>query len=348
MPKSLHRFIVAFAGIAATVCGLAGLGFASEACPPDAEQRLFDKAQGTDMSTVEARLEIETLVDWAIENCVGRGDAQGLAAILLSYLMQSTRDLEAVSRYASKSQTAFQQMAYGWSPKHDPVPLTTRDGKPFTFFTSTRTGDVITGVTLPTLIALGRKGKINPMISGAPLAKCPYPKKFDSSLSQEAKFWTNEAEGHPEDSVFGWASSRLVSLEKACPEHAYDLNFYLALLYGQEVERLTAYTTAIEASYGSYTRSWRLKANGQYYANESKFKKDHQAFMEIARPLAETLRQYIADYRGEAEADRIASQALPSYSDRKYSDDIRFERADFIQTWEKAIALLDKEYPAPQ
>ncbi len=318
-------------------------------CPADTEQRLFDKAQGTDLSTDEARLQIEALADGVLENCKGRTDAQGLAAFLYGSLMQSTQDLEAVSRYASKSQTAYQQMAYVWTTKHKPTPLTTKTGEPFTFFASLRAGDVMTDVTLPILVALGEHGKINPMISGAPLAVCPYPKAFDFSLTKEAGFWTKKSKGHPQDPVFGWGANRLISLLNACPDHAYDLTFYLSRYYGQEVERLTAYTVSSEETlFGSYAKSWYLKANGQYYANESKFKKDHQAFMEIARPLAETLRQYIAEYRRQAQADQIAAQALRSYSDRSYRDDIRFERADFIKTWEKALELLDKEYAAPQ
>lgn len=334
--------------IALVMTGFSPLASAQDnaaTCPPDAEQRLYTMVENIKLGKQKDVPEVTALAAWAVKTCPNRRDVQSMATSLYSALARASNDLDVVSERVTQMHLALQQEYIARTPKDDASKVLKADGSEFTYFAHKQTGGIVPNVMLPLLVALGERGKVHPLVSGAPLSVCPYPKAFDGVLEDEAEFWkkqTARKEGQP---VFTWAANRLRALRDACPEHAYDLNYYLSRLYGEPVYRLTDYDKSHNGMslFGKDMWKYTLRADGAVYEFESSFEKAYAVFLEQARPLAGPLAEYLKAYKAAADAEAARSERDDSYGQRRYLENIRKGRNADASKWEKAVASFAAE-----
>ncbi|MEH6490134.1 hypothetical protein [Hyphomonas oceanitis] len=298
MTHPLTRTLFSLGLTALATCLPAAHAAPDSACPADAEQRLYDMETTIRQGTQKDPVAIVTMAEWAIETCPDRPDAQAIAATLMSAAVRTTNDLDVLDRYMTVMLTAIRQSDYAWNTKQDPSVLKQADGSEASYFGySTATG-VLTGTALPYLTAMAGSGRIHPAISGEPLGICPYADHSDSRLESEVSLWDKSIKGKNGDPIFTWAENRLTALHAACPTHRHDLDFYLARLYGQEVETLTHWNhNYMEAmNYGSGGYYWSNAFAGDPIFSEEKMQVKKAELDAKARPLAEKAKPYLAAF----------------------------------------------------
>ncbi|MAN45394.1 MAG: hypothetical protein GYB49_15825 [Alphaproteobacteria bacterium] len=294
-------------------------------CPADAEQTLYDMETAIRQGTQKDLAPIVELAEWAIETCPDRPDAQAIASTLVSAVMATATTPEELERYITLALTAIQQNDYAWNTKQKPSVLKQADGSEQNYFGYNAATTSLLKYTLPQIVRLGQAGHLHPVISGPPYQGCPYPDHADFRLQEEANFWDRTVKGHYEHPGFGWAETRLNSLYAACPAHRLRLDYYLARLYGQEVEDLTKWSHQYdENAYMAVDRwYWHNPVKGN--VSESDMKEAKAELDAIARPLAEKARPHIEVLR-HTPRDQIGVY------------DVGLER---IADWDKAVKRLD-------
>lgn len=297
------------------------------ACPADAEQTLYDMETAIRQGTQTDIAPIVDLAEWAIETCPDRPDAQAIAATLMSATMGSTGDLDTLERYLTLMLTAIRQGDFAWNTKQDITVLKQADGSMQNYFGYNVATGVLLNSAIPYLIKLGNAGRLHPAISGAPYESCPFADHSASRLQDEANLWDRTVKTRLDHPGFGWAGNRLSALYNACPAHKLELDFYLARLYGQEVERLTRWDPNHNESmyFGSGGWNWTNPSLPAQVFDDAQMKAKKAELDAIARPLAEKARPHIYVLK------------------HTHRDKIRFYdgRADEVDVWQKAVKRLD-------
>ena len=302
---------------------------ASASCPANAEQTLYDMETAIRQGTQNEIAPVVELAEWAIETCPDRPDAQAIASTLLSAAIGTTADFDTVEHYLTLMLTAVRQNDYAWNTKQKPSVLKQADGSEQNYFGYNAATSALIKFALPYMIRLAEAGRIHPAISGAPYDACPYADHADFRLQEEANLWDRTIRGKYEHPGFGWAETRLTALHAACPSHKLELDFYLARLYGQEVERLTSWEHVYleNISFGNGGWIWTNPSLPQRTFDDDKQMKAKKAELDaIARPLAEKARRYIDGYL-----------IMPPGVMRDLDDD-RYHK---VKVWEKAVQRLD-------
>jgi hypothetical protein len=297
------------------------------ACPADAEQTLYDMETAIRQGTQSDPVPIVALAEWGIKTCPDRPDAQAIAATLMSAVMGTTNDLDVLEGYMTLMLTAITQSDYAWNTKQNPSVLKQADGSEANYFGYSNATGVLTGTALPYLTAMAGAGRIHPAISGEPLGICPYADHSDSRLEDEVNLWNKSVRGKSGEPIFSWAENRLTALHAACPNHKRDLDFYLARLYGQEVENLTRWNHNYSETmnYGSGGYYWSNATAGDPIFSDGKMQTKKAELDAIARPLAEKARPYLAGFL-----------YTPPGENRTFDT-----KLDEAKVWDEAIKRLD-------
>lgn len=299
------------------------------ACPADAEQRLFDMETAIRQGTQTDPAPIVDLAEWAIETCPDRPDAQAIASTLMSAALGTSGDPGTVERYLTLLLTAIRQNDYAWNTKQKPSVLKQADGSEQNYFGYNAATTSLLSYALPYMIRLANAGRLHPAISGAPYDSCPYADHAGFRLKEEANFWDRTVRRQREHPGFGWAGNRLTELHAACPAHKKDLDFALARLYGQEVDRLTRWEHVYleNINFGNGGWIWTNPSLPQKTFDDDKLMQAQKAELDaIARPLAEKARPHIDGYL-----------IMPPGVMRDLDDDRYHE----VKVWEKAVQRLD-------
>ncbi|MEZ5939696.1 MAG: hypothetical protein R3C52_15965 [Hyphomonadaceae bacterium] len=297
-------------------------------CPDDAEQTLYAMVSAINTGAQTDPAPVVELAEWAVAACPGRTDVQSIAAVLVGVALATTNDLATVDRYITLALTAISQNDHAWNPKHKPSVLKRPDGTEFKYFGYNEATGVLTGKVLPYVVALAEAGRVHPIISGAPLAACPYADHSSGRLDSEAKLWDTRAQRRYDQPIFTWAAARLTALRNACPSHARDLDFALARLYGQEVERLTRWNHEYleNINFGRGGWFWSNPSIPDTITDKSAMEAKKAELDAIARPLAKSARPYL-----DAFLD-IPPEKMQSDRDR----------VDEAIRWRKAIETLEQ------
>lgn len=295
-------------------------------CPADAEQRLYDMETGIRQGTQTNVAPVVELAEWAIETCPDRPDAQAIASTLMSAAMGATSDLDTLEHYITLALTAVSQNDYAWNTKQKPSVLKQADGSEQNYFGYNAATTTLLQYAVPYLIRLGNSGRVHPAISGTPYEACPFADHSSSRLQEEANLWDRTVTGQTSHPGFGWAENRLNALYAVCPSHKLELDFYLARLYGQEIETLTRWDHNYN-EFGLYGLSewyWDNPIKGAFNTS-SDMEKAKAELDAIARPLAEKARPHI-DTMMHTPDDQV----------RVYSGE-----KDKVSLWDKAVKRLD-------
>ena len=300
----------------------------SSACPADAEQTLYDMEMAIRQGTQTDPATIRGLAEWAIEACPDRPDAQAIASTLSSAVMGSATDLDTLERDITRALTTITQNDYAWNTKQKPSVLEQPDGTEKNYFGYNAATTSLLKYTLPYMIRLAEAGRIHPAISGTAYEACPYADHANFRLQEEANLWDRTIRTKYDHPGFGWAENRLQSLYAACPAHRSELDFYLARLYGQEVERLTRWEHVYleNINFGNGGWIWTNPALPQKTFDDDKLMRAQKAELDaIARPMAEKVRPHIASLM------------------QTPHDDIRVYNGDLekVEDWDKALKRLD-------
>jgi hypothetical protein len=328
------RLIRAFAplALAAFSAAMPAPAFAetSPACPAEAEQTLYDMEMAIRQGTQTDPATIRELADWAIETCPDRPDAQAIASTLSSAVMASATDLDTLERDITRALTAITQNDYAWNTKQKPSVLKQLDGTEKDYFGYNAATTAQLKYAIPYTISLAEAGRLHPVISGAPYESCPFADHANFRLQEEANLWDRLIKTRYDHPGFGWAGNRLKSLYAACPAHKLELDFYLARLYGQEVERLTRWEHVYleNINFGNGGWIWTNPALPQKTFDDDKLMRAQKAELDaIARPLAEKARPHI-DVLMRTPEDQI----------RVYNGQL-----DKVSDWDKAVKKLASE-----
>ena len=300
------------------------------ACPADAEQTLYDMEMAIRQGAQTDPAAIRDLADWAIETCPDRPDAQAIASTLSSAAMGSATDIDTLERDITRALTAITQNDHAWNTKQKPSVLKQPDGTEKNYFGYNAATTSLLKYALPYMIRLAEAGRLHPAISGTAYEACPYADHANFRLQEEANLWDRTIRTKYDHPGFGWAENRLQSLYAACPAHRLELDFYLARLYGQEVERLTRWEHVYleNINFGNGGWIWTNPALPQKtYDDDSQMEAKKAELDAIARPLAEKARPHI-DVLMHTPNDQI----------RIYNDQL-----DKVADWDKAIKKLDSE-----
>lgn len=299
----------------------------ARACPAGAEQTLYDMEMAIRQGTQTDPAAILELAEWAIETCPDRPDAQAIASTLSSAVMGTATDLDTLERYITLTLTAITQNDYAWKTKQKPSVLKQPDGSEQTYFGYNAATTSLLKYAVPYMIRLAEAGRVHPVISGTAYATCPFADHADFRLQEEANLWDRTIKTKYEHPGFGWAGNRLQSLYAACPAHKLELDFYLARLYGQEVERLTRWEHVYleNINFGNGGWIWTNPALPQKTFDDDKQMRAQKAELDaIARPLAEKARPHI-DVLLRTPEDQI----------RIYNDQL-----GKVRDWDKAVKKL--------
>ena len=303
---------------------------AGATCPADAEQTLYDMETAIRQGTQTDIAPIVDLAEWAIETCPDRPDAQAIAATLMTAAIGSTGDLDTVERYLTLMLTAIRQGDYAWSTNQEITVLKQADGSMENYFGYSVATSALLNSAIPHLIKLGNAGRLHPAISGAPYDACPFADHSDSRLQDEANLWDRTVKTRLDHPGFGWAANRLTALYNSCPAHKLELDFYLARLYGQEVERLTRWDHNYNENmyYGSGGWNWTNPSQNARVFDDAQMKAKKAELDAIARPLAEKARPYIDGYL-------ILQPGV-----MREGDDERFQE---VKIWDEAVKRVEPE-----
>ena len=302
------------------------------ACPADAEQTLYDMEIAIRTGKQTDPAPILELAEWAIETCPDRPDAQAIAATLAAAVMGTTKDPATLERYITLTFTAITQNDYAWNTKQKPSVLKQADGSEKNYFGYNAATTTLLRYAIPFTISLAEAGRLHPVISGAAYERCPYADHADFRLQEEANLWDRAVKTRYDHPGFGWAENRLTALHAACPAHRNELDFYLARLYGQEVERLTRWEHVYleNINFGNGGWIWTNAVIPQKTFDDDKLMRTQKAELDaIARPMAEKARPHIA-----------ALMQTPDDQIRIYNGGL-----DKVSDWNKALKKLDS---APQ
>ena len=299
---------------------------AGTTCPADAEQTLYDMETAIRQGTQTDPAPALELAEWAIETCPDRPDAQAIASTLASAVMGTTNDPATLERYITLALTAITQNDYAWNTKQKPSVLKQADGSEKNYFGYNAATTTLLHYAIPFTISLAEAGHLHPVISGAAYERCPYADDANFRLQEEANLWDRAVKTRYDHPGYGWAENRLTALYAACPAHKNELDFYLARLYGQEVERLTRwdYNDNDLNIYSLDDWYWHnpVKGNINGKSNMEEAKAELDA---IARPLAEKARPHIASL-----------MQTPDDQIRIYDGGL-----DKVRDWDKALKKLD-------
>jgi hypothetical protein len=301
------------------------------ACPANAEQILYDMELAIRQGAQTDPAPVLELAEWAIGACPDRPDAQAIASTLSSAVMGTVTDPETLERYITLALTAIRQNDYAWNTKQKPSVLRQADGSEQNYFGYNAATTSLLKYVLPYMIRLAEAGRIHPAISGAPYDACPYADHANFRLQEEANLWDRTIRTKYDHPGYGWAENRLQSLYAACPAHRNELDFYLARLYGQEVERLTRWEHVYleNINFGNGGWIWTNPSIPQKTFDDDKLMKAKKAELDaIARPLAVKARPHIASLM-QTPHDQI----------RIYNGQL-----DKVSDWDKAVKRLE---PAP-
>ncbi|KCZ83871.1 hypothetical protein [Hyphomonas jannaschiana] len=326
----LKRIFAAASLAIAALLGAPALAEPAATCPADAEQTLYDMEMAIRQGTQTDLAAILELAEWAVETCPDRPDAQAIASTLSSAVMGSATDLDTLERYITLALTAITQNDYAWNTKQTPSVLKQPDGSEQNYFGYNAATTSLLKYALPYMIRLAEAGRIHPAISGAAYEACPFADHANFRLQEEANLWDRTIRTKYDHPGFGWAGNRLESLYAACPAHKLEIEFYLARLYGQEVERLTRWEHVYleNINFGNGGWIWTNPALPQKtYDDDSQMKEKKAELEAIARPLADKARSHI-DVLMHTPDDQI----------RIYNGQL-----DKVRDWDKAVKKLDSE-----
>ncbi|WP_321490603.1 hypothetical protein [uncultured Hyphomonas sp.] len=298
----------------------------ASACPADAEQKLYDMEMAIRQGTQTDPAAILELAEWAVETCPDRPDAQGIASTLASAVMGTATEADTLERYITLTFKAITQGDYAWTPKHEPSVLKQPDGSEAPYYGYNAGTTALLQYALPFTITLAKAGRLHPIISGVPYTSCPFSERADFRVREEANFWNRLAKDNYNQAGFVWVENRLNSLHAACPSHRKELDYYIARLYGQEIDRLTLwrYSHNDQGSWALSKWYWHNPIAG--IVNEESVMEEKKAELDaIARPMAEKVRPHIASLM------------------QTPHDDIRVYNGDLekVEDWDEAVKRLD-------
>lgn len=323
------RLIRAFAPFAlAAIFPAAVLAETTPTCPADAEQTLYDMEMAIRQGKQTDPAAILELADWAVETCPDRPDAQAIASTLAAAVMGTATEADTLERYITLTFKAITQNDYAWNTKQKPSVLKQPDGSEQNYFGYNAATTSLLKYALPYMIRLAEAGRIHPAISGTVYETCPFADHANFRLQEEANLWDRTIKTKYDHPGFGWATNRLESLYAACPAHKLEIDFYLARLYGQEVERLTRWEHVYleNINFGNGGWIWTNPALPQKTFDDDKLMRAQKAELDaIARPLAEKARPHITSLM-QTPHDQI----------RIYNGEL-----DKVRDWDKAVKRLE-------
>ncbi|KCZ97433.1 hypothetical protein HPO_14676 [Hyphomonas polymorpha PS728] len=267
----------------------------AEPCPEDAEQRLYEMVESIGRGAQSDAAPVATLAEWAVATCQARTHVQALAATLLGAVIQATPDRQKLAHYVDLAERAISLNDSSWNPRIGPAVLKKSDGSSIDYFGYSQATGVLIDRVLPYGVALAEAGMPPRLLSGEPYSGCPYAAHSASRLADEARLWDKNVFMKSDQPLFVLAETRLQMLQASCPSHRRDLNFYLARLYGQEVEVLTGWGH-------HYSEDFQMRNGGWYWRHEMLrdliFEEDEMLarkaeFDARARPLAEKAKPYL-------------------------------------------------------
>ena len=320
----MRRLLISFFLISAPLAAAAAPLPAT--CPADAEQTLYDMETAIRQGTQKEPGPIVELAEWAIETCPDRPDAQAIASTLMSAAMGTATTPEELERYITLALTAIQQNDYAWNTKQKPSVLKQADGSEQNYFGYNAATTSLLQYALPQIMRLALAGQLHPIMSGTTYQTCPYADHANFRLQEEANFWDRTIRGQYAHPAYGWIENRLNSLHAACPAHRMELDYYLARLYGQEVERLTKWSHHYDENAYSMLDKWYWSNPVKGNVSDSDMEDAKAGLDAIARPLAEKARPHID-----------ALMHMPPDQIRIYSN-----WRDHADEWNKAVKKLDK------
>lgn len=266
-----------------------------EPCPADAEQRLYNMVQSIERGEQSDAAPVAELAEWAVATCPTRTHAQALAATLLGAVIQATPDKQKRAHYVDLAERAISLNDSSWNPRIGAAVLKRSDGTSLDYFGYNQATAVLLERVLPYGVGLAEAGITPRLLSGEPYASCPYAAHSASRLADEALLWDKNVFMKSDQPLFALAETRLQILHASCVSHRRDLNFYLARLYGQEVDVLTGWGH-------HYSEDFLMQNGGWYWRHEMLqdliFEEEEMlarkaAFDARARPLAEKARPYL-------------------------------------------------------
>lgn len=261
-----------------------------EACPKEAEQRLYDMIQAIERGEQSDPAPVAALAEWAVATCPQRSHVQALAATLLGVVIPATADHQQMAGYIDLAEKAISLNDQSWNSLNGPAVLWKRDGGSIDYFGYNAATSVLIDRVLPYGAALAEAGVTPRLLSGEPYAVCPYANHSDGRLGDEANLWDKSVFMKTDQPLYALAETRLKMLHASCTGHRRDLNFYLARLYGQEVEVLTQWNHSYNENGGWY---WTNGMLPEPITDEDEMKAKKAELDARARPLAEKAKPYI-------------------------------------------------------
>lgn len=265
------------------------------ACPSDAEQRLHDMIQSIQRGEQSDAGPVAELSEWAVTTCPERSHVQALASTLLGVVISATAEHDQIARYLALAETAMRQNDYSWTPKLGPAKLKNADGTMTDYFGYNAASSNLTAKFLPYAAGLAEAGTVPRMLSGEPYDTCPYANHSEGRLEEEANLWNTGVEKKPDQPIYALAETRLKMLHASCPNHRRDLDFYLARLFGQEVNALTNWRHNYQeaTNYRAATWSWSNDSLGISMLDKKEMEDKKAELDAQARPLAVKAKPYL-------------------------------------------------------
>ena len=320
---------------------LSTLSAEAETCYTTAEQTLYTMVENIQAGTQKEVQPALDLATWAIETCSDRTDAQALAAMLMSSVIQTANTIETYDTYVSLLNRAITQNDKAWKTNGPVTKITKLDGAETDFYGFNYASSVFTDAFLPTLVGLWQQGHTHALVSGQPLEQCPFARSDSSRVENELIFWKKVANIRDIPNRFDLITQRLSSLQSTCPDHKLELSFAAAEYHGDEILRLTSWVR-IEGGvgmFGSDLSDYTVPAlPGQFSVTEMENKKaelDAKARTHVA-----PLNKYITDYESAYKA--VDTSNMGPRARAAHTSDARWRNND-IADWKKAAAKLESE-----
>ncbi len=227
----LTTTILTWAALAASLhalCFVAAAAETPEACPPGAEQRLFNarmsaaSGQKIDMQRLYAQ------ANAALRACADRTEVQGLAVEILVGIGQTPMTPE--NRFTVFTQAYQASLNNAASYTYKKIEVDLPNGEKQTLFTYARVGMLLRGVIIPNLMGLADKGFVHDMFSPEPLQVCPYSHNSRARIRDEAEALRKAVDIY-RDPALSRAAGRMERLRAACPDEKGFLTWELAGMY---------------------------------------------------------------------------------------------------------------------
>lgn len=342
------RPLTAFAGFAA-LAFLSSQHAAAEAagtpCPPDMEQQLYDmlgRIQRGEQSEVDP---VIALARRCVESCPERAEAQAMASSLLASTVRATPETDRIMDQLTLIHTAVRQNEAAAYRGGEDLKVRGPDGEMVNYFGYNNATAAMTDTLIPALIALGQRGEIHPLISGAPLEACPYvssPYSAGSSgrLMDELSVWSGATDGQEGQPVHTWAENRLKALHAACPDLAVEMNYALARFYGTVAVRMTDWRMDLqETYYGGSTHVYSLPAMSRKRLDETDYEAAKADYDARATPFAALTKQYLDSYYTALRTIEDSGTRYERAGRRSYT--MADDKDALIRSWEKAIESVE-------